>query len=300
MGEAHRRGQRGPSCPDGLPAPATRRGLLRGLAAGGVAGVVPAMAAAGCAAPWSRARPGAPATSPPPTAGRPPARLRLAVSREGLPALDTAVQEVLTTTAQAAGLQVAVDDVDAILGVAGAETARTAGPRAEAIAHRLLAMVQAGLPPDAVLLLGREAQVARFHAQGLLQDVSGLLRQTLPRLDGAPAVAVALHVVAGLWLAVPWYQRLVGHWARPPLAGGGPGADGVVEYDTPRRVASEAPPAPWWWGIGGADTPDVDAWCWGVIHAWGGGLADLSGERVALDSPETRAALEWLAGVVGT
>ncbi|MGH2367232.1 MAG: hypothetical protein ACRDI2_03455, partial [Chloroflexota bacterium] len=155
------------------------------------------------------------------------------------------------------------------------------------------------------------AQAARLDAMGLVQDVSGLMRRTVQRFGGVPSVTKPLYVVAGGWLAVPQYQRLVGHQIGEPvlrLAGIDP--DGKIDYPTLRRALSDiskttpdrrgvpvvASPRPW--GIGAAETPDVDAWCWGVIHAWGGGLADRHGERVALASPETVAALEWLAATL--
>jgi hypothetical protein len=158
--------------------------------------------------------------------------------------------------------------------------------------------VQAGTPPDAVLLLGRDAQVARLQAQGLVQDVSGLMRRLRARLGGTSRVNETLHVIAGKWFAVPWYQRLVGHWARVPLPPPEGAPEGALSYDALRlALAGLAPDAPGW-GIGGADSPDADAWCWGAIHAWGGGLADRKGERVNLDTPQTVGALAWLASTL--
>ncbi|HVG98423.1 MAG TPA: hypothetical protein VNK05_16060 [Chloroflexota bacterium] len=266
----------------------SRRSLLAAVAALG-----PACAA--CAAPWAPAAPAAPAGTPGPVVGgRPVARLRLVIAREGLPALDAAVDQAVAATGAATATAVEAQSLEAF--TAGGPAA--GGPAATA--HRLLAAVQAGTPPDAVLLLGRDAQVARLQAQGLVQDVSGLMRRLRARLGGTSRVNETLHVIAGRWFAVPWYQRLVGHWARLPLplplSGGAP--DGVLSYDALRlTLAGRAPDDPGW-GIGGADSADADAWCWGAIHAWGGGLADRKGERVNLDTPQTVAALEWLAATL--
>ncbi|HEX2514265.1 MAG TPA: hypothetical protein VH257_06130 [Chloroflexota bacterium] len=254
------------------------------------------LGAAGCVPPWAPAAPaagkGAPSSGARPAA-RPPRRLRLVLSPEGLPALDEALRRAIAGAAGAIGATAEVQEMAPFLGgppAVGVEPA-------EAIAHRLLVAVQAGTPPDALLLLGREAQVARLQSQGLLLDVSGLMRR-VGRRQGEPlAVSETLHVVAGKWFAVPWYQRLVGHWVREPvLHAGGLRGDGEVTYAALRQAlagAEGASVAPW--GIGGADTADVDAWCWGAIHAWGGGLADRKGERVNLDTPQTVGALEWLA-----
>ena len=256
------------------------------------------LGAAGCVPPWAPAAPAAGTEAPSSGArpdARPPRRLRLVLSPEGLPALDEALRRAIAGAAGAIGVTAEVQEMAPFLGgppAVGAEPA-------EAIAHRLLVAVQAGTPPDALLLLGREAQVARLQSQGLLLDVSGLMRRVGRRQGGPLAVSETLHVVAGKWFAVPWYQRLVGHWVREPvLRAGGLRRDGEVTYAALRQAldgagAEGASVAPW--GIGGADTADVDAWCWGAIHAWGGGLADRKGERVNLDTPQTVGALEWLA-----
>lgn len=295
---------------------ATRRALLGALAALGTSPV-------GCALPWGEAGSPtgtlSPALTTPGGSGRrfEGQRLRLVVSPEGVPLLDDTVRDVIAGAARQVGMGVEVQDTGTFL--RGASPGPSGGGDArQAVTHRLLVAVQAGLPPDAVLLLGREAQVARFRDMALVQDVSGLMRQMLRRLGGVPRAGETLHVVAGNWFAVPWYQRLVGHWVRESVVRvAGIDPDGMADYATLHRALSQmavergradSPPAPggyppgevapWPWGIGGADTLDVDAWCWGAIHAWGGGLVDLKGERVALDSGQTVAALQWLASAL--
>jgi hypothetical protein len=219
-------------------------------------------------------------------------RLRLVIAPEGLPALDAAVDQAVAAAAAVTATAAETQSLAAFTAGAAPDW------QGAAAAHRLLAAVQAGTPPDAVLLLGRDAQVARLQEQSLVQDVSGLMRRLRARLGGTSRVNETLHVVAGKWFAVPWYQRLVGHWVRPPLSGADPAPGGTPDYDALRlALAGPAPDAPGW-GIGGADSPDADAWCWGAIHAWGGGLADRKGERVNLDTPQTVAALEWLAATL--
>jgi hypothetical protein len=232
-----------------------------------------------------------------------PLKLRLVLAGEGVPALDGALRDVVTGAAGGLGATVEIEDLDAFAGAGGS------GRSGDTAARRLLAQVQAGLPPDALLLAGRQAQTARFVAMGLVQDLSGLMRQVWRRFRGAPPIAEQMHVVAGNWFAVPYYQRLVGHWVREaPFAAAGldtAGALGTWDAlrEALRRVAnvpdaSHAGRRPRGWGIGAADTPDVDAWCWGAIHAWGGALADLKGEHVILASSATTAALEWLAAAL--
>lgn len=291
----------------------TRRALVASGA--GLAGSFAAGLAAGYSPFWRHVGPDVtqavlPASTP--TRFGPP-RLRLVLAAEGLPALDTALRAVVAEAAREVGATVDIEDIATFTqpglpgsGVTGSSPDEAAS---ETIAHRLLVAVQAGVPPEALLLLGRQGQTARFQSMVLAQDVSGLMRRALRRFGGVPAVTEYRYVIAGNWFAVPQYQRLIGHWIREPAvraasasAGAGAGmADRIDTASTLRRLLHEAagPTAPpehgsWGWGIGAADTPDVDAWCWGVIHAWGGGLVTPKGDRVAIASPETAGALEWL------
>lgn len=240
---------------------------------------------AGCAPPWQRPDPAPILAEPAPTPVRfGPVRLRLVLGTEALAPLD---QEVRTGIERAArGLGFSVDFFDADTFAGGAD-----GSARGALGQRLLAAVQAGVPPDGLLLPGRRAQTKRWQALGLLHDVSHLMRDTRARLGGVAEVAERRHLVAGSWYAVPFYQRLVGHWVHPDafaLAGVDPAGFSLA------ALATLAPEL----GIGAADTEDVDGWVWNVVHAWGGVLTDNAGQRVTLASPETEAALNSLKALL--
>ena len=250
-----------------------------------------------------------------PLPGPAPARLaspalHVVLTPEGLAPLDETVRQATVAAARQLGASADVQELATFLTAADGS--------ADRLAHRLLATVQAGVAPDAILLSGRQAQTARLRAMDLVQDVSGLMRTTRQRYGNVPPVTEVWHVVAGNWFAVPYYQRLIGHWLRadlvPELALDR-GAEVTFEQLAPALASSSAAaagnsalagisggdrPAPgmagayWPWGIGAADTGDVDAWCWNVIHAFGGALADRKGERVQLAGAETAAALDWL------
>src|SRR5436853_6813499 len=51
----------------------------------------------------------------------------------------------------------------------------------------------------------------------LVQDVSGLMRTSRQRYGDVAPATERWHVVAGNWFAVPYYQRLIGHWLRAGL-----------------------------------------------------------------------------------
>jgi len=249
----------------------TRRALLgAALASAGGIGV------AGCALPWQtrdRRAPLLPAPASTPVRFG-PVRLRLVLAQEGLASLDTEVRAAVESSARELGYTVEVQDAASFGGV----------DREAGVGRQLLTEVQAGLPPDGMLLFGRQAQTVRWQAMGVLQDVSALMRSARSRYGAAPEVAERVHRVAGNWFAVPLYQRLVGHWIYP-----GVDASSLLSLRDSFAGAGGK------WGIGPADTEDVDGWCWNAIHAWGGTLAERSGERVTLASAETAAALAWLA-----
>jgi multiple sugar transport system substrate-binding protein len=266
----------------------TRRALL-GAATAGVA--------AACAPPWGAAEPaiGRAISLARPTPVRfGPVRLRLAVATEGLASLDSAIQATITEAAGQLGVAVELETVEQLANGGAASDAVDAN----ALAQRLLVAVQAGVPPDAVLLAGHLVQTARLQAMSVAQDVSAMMRDLVRRFGRPPYVTEQLHVVAGNWFALPYYQRLTGHWLRESpvrTAGIDPGA--LSSFEALRAGLAtlvQATPGLAPWGIDAADTPDVDAWCWSVIHAWGGALADQKGERVTLETPATMEALSWL------
>ncbi len=236
----------------------TRRTVLSAAAALGV----------GCALPWQRTDSRAPVVYLPAATPVRAARLRLVLAREGLAPLDGAVRQVVEQGARELGFTVEVQDDASFVG--GGPAPRGA-PDGNAVTQRLLVAVQAGTPPDGVLLLGRQAQTMRLQGMGLVQEVSALMRAARARHGAAPEAAERVHVLAGSWFAVPFYQRLVGHFVQPEAfaeAGLDPereGASLIGIREALRRVARPAEGA-WGWGIGPADTADVDAWCWSVIH----------------------------------
>lgn len=253
----------------------TRRALLAALALGG----------AGCAFPWQSTDSRAPLFTPP--AQTPvvfgPTRLRLVLAKEGHAPLDTAVHDSLVQVGRDHGYT--LDLIDTVQFAGSSATSE--------IIRQLLIGVQAGYPPDGLLLLGRQAQAARMQTMGLIQEVSGLMRGARARFGASPEVAERAHFIEGNWLVAPLYQRAIGHYARTE-AFARAGLDPETATST-WEALRETAPRTGGWGIGPSDTADGDAWCWSAIHAWGGALVDKAGERVTLASAETRAALEWLA-----
>jgi ABC-type glycerol-3-phosphate transport system substrate-binding protein len=256
----------------------------------------------GCGLPWQRVAPhteiGPRATAGPVRFG--PVKLRLVVEREGLAALDQAVVQAIERAAAETGVGVEVIDLTRFARGGSQQDASdsdTVDVMERRAAQQLLVAVQAGVPPDGVLLLGRRAQTVRLQHAGLVLNVGTLVHGVSRHSGRSLEVAERQHLIDGSWYAVPWYQRLTGHWVRPDVLQGMGLDAGQVTFPALREALAR------WreraWGIGAAETADVDALVWGAIHAWGGGLSTTKGDRVTLDSPAAAAALGWLAATLG-
>jgi hypothetical protein len=247
---------------------------------------------AGCAVPWQPRDTRAPIYVPP--AQTPvsfgPTRLRLVLAQEGHAGLDAAVRDAINQAGRGLGYVVDLLDLPSFVGNGAAADQGN-------IARQLLIAVQAGVAPDGVLLIGRQAQTARLQEMGLLQDVSGLMRTAKARAGALPEAIERVHFLQGRWFAAPLYQRLTGHWVRGEVftrAGLDPEV-ATETFDGLRAALARLGG----WGMRPDDTPEADAWCWGVIHAWGGVLTDRAGERVTLVSAQTAAALDWMVAAFG-
>lgn len=162
---------------------------------------------------------------------------------------------------------------------------------------KMIAAVQAGNPPD----LGYHAlSIPQMYAYDLLEDVSDLMEQ-INALYGnvVPVGARDNAFIDGKWWAIP-FTSFTGSWfARKDLFD----AKGIDVYslDTwdARRDAALAVSDPannvWGWGFTVNQSGDGTGLIEGVIQAFGGSFTDETGLKVVFNSPETLAAVEWLA-----
>jgi len=162
---------------------------------------------------------------------------------------------------------------------------------------KMLAAVQAGNPPD---LAYHVLSIPQMYALDIVEDVSDVVEQVMALYgDVVPVNAEFNAKIDGKWWAVP-YMSTVGAWfARRDLF---EAVDiDVQSLDTwdKRRDAALAVSDPdnnvWGWGLTVNRSGDGHGLIMSVIQSFGGSIVDESGLRVVFNSPETVAAVEWLA-----
>ncbi len=165
---------------------------------------------------------------------------------------------------------------------------------------KLQAAVAAGNPPD--LAYTSNVSISQMHVLGLLEDVTDVVDEAVSSygqiMPGTNAAKVAQF--DGAWEAVPLIANTTGYFVRgDKLAeiGVDPATD-LVTYDQ-RRDAALAMSDPdnefWGWGLTPNQSGDGFGFLMSVINSFGGHFTDETGQIVQFDSPETLAAVEWLA-----
>ncbi|MEO8393224.1 MAG: extracellular solute-binding protein [Chloroflexota bacterium] len=164
---------------------------------------------------------------------------------------------------------------------------------------KMLAAVQAGNPPD----LGYHGlSIPQMYALDIVEDMSDVVAEVTAKYgDVVPVTAANNAKIDGKWWAVP-FTSFTGAWfARKDLFD----AKGIDVYslDTwdKRRDAALAVSDPankiWGWGFTVNKSGDANGLIEGVIQAYGGSFTDETGLKVIFNSPETLAAVAWLADI---
>lgn len=164
---------------------------------------------------------------------------------------------------------------------------------------KMQAAVAAGNPPD--IAYTSNISIAQMNLLGLLEDVSDVVEEAVARygaiMPGTNAEKIAQF--DGAWMAIPFISSATGYFARgDKLAEAGIDPAELETYDQRREAAlaiSDPEGEFWGWGL----TPNQSGDGWGflmsVINSYGGSYTDETGLVVTFDSPETVAAVEWLA-----
>lgn len=164
---------------------------------------------------------------------------------------------------------------------------------------KMTAAVAAGNPPD--IAYTSNVSIAQMHLLDLLEDVTSVVDEAVSRYGGimqgtnAPKVAQ----FDGVWKAIPFIANATGYFMRgDKLAEIGVDPADIGTYDQ-RREASLAMSDPdnefWGWGLTPNQSGDGFGFLMSLINSFGGHFTDESGQVVQFDSPETLAAVEWLA-----
>jgi len=164
---------------------------------------------------------------------------------------------------------------------------------------KMQAAVAAGNPPD--IAYHSNISVAQMNLLGLTEDVTDVV-ETLESSFGRimPGTNAGKNAqFDGAWQSIPFASSATGYYnRRDRLVDGGIDLDALETLDQRRdaALATSDPEGEYWgWGC----TPNQSGDGWGflmmVINAFGGSYTDETGLVVTFDSPETLAAVEWIA-----
>jgi multiple sugar transport system substrate-binding protein len=164
------------------------------------------------------------------------------------------------------------------------------------VAQRLVAGVQAGNAPDVYF---DNVPVRQFQDLGIFQPVTELVAE-MEGLYGETTPAMYNNAMfSDAWWGVPWFTRVDGWWARGEIfAAAGIDPLSLTTLDARRDAAlqvSDPDNNLFGWGITINRSTDARALVQQVLFHFGSTLQDESGERVTFNSPESVAALQWIA-----
>lgn len=162
---------------------------------------------------------------------------------------------------------------------------------------KMLAAVQAGNPPD----LGYHVlSIPQMYSLDVVEDVTDVVEQAIAQYGNVvPVIANFNANIDGKWWAVP-YMSNVGAWfaRRDLFEAVGIDPTELRTWDDYRDAAlavSDPDNNVWGWGLSINRSGDAHGLILGVIQGFGGSFTDESGLVVTFNSPETVAAVEWLA-----
>ena len=164
---------------------------------------------------------------------------------------------------------------------------------------KMLAAVQAGNPPD----LGYHGlSIPQMYALDIVEDLTDVVEAITAKYgDVVPLTAANNARIDGKWWAVP-FTSFTGAWfARKDLFD----AKGIDVYSLDTwdgfRDAALAVSDPdnkvWGWGFTVNKSGDANGLIESVIQGFGGSFTDETGMKVIFNSPETLAAVAWLADI---
>lgn len=165
---------------------------------------------------------------------------------------------------------------------------------------KMQAAVAAGNPPD----FAYQSNISNQQMQllGLLEDVTDVVDEAVNRYG---AIMRGMNAeengqVDGMWIGVPFISSTTGYFARGDKIeelGLDPATD-LVTWDQRREAAlamSNEEEEFWGWGLTANQSGDGYGYLTLLINSFGGHYTDETGTIVQFDSPETLAAVEWLA-----
>jgi multiple sugar transport system substrate-binding protein len=179
------------------------------------------------------------------------------------------------------------------------ETTTVAAEANQDFVPKLLAEVAAGNPPNLVYHI---RLVQQLYSQDALEIVSDTVAETTELYGEPPFGQKNVNIIDGEWYAIPYMMHGSGQFARRSVfenAGYDPLTD-LATYEQRREAAlavSDPDNNMYGWGLtvnsGGDATGTVET----IIQNWGGHYTNEDISEVTFNSPETVAAVEWLAEI---
>ncbi len=176
------------------------------------------------------------------------------------------------------------------------ETNIVASEAFEDFVAKLLAQIQAGDPPNLVFH-GRLVQA--LYAQDGVDIVTDAAEEAIKTYGDVPFGHRAVEQIEGEWYGIPYMSGGGGQYARKDVfEAAGIDALSLKTFDERREAALKVsnPDAQMYgWGITINKSGDGRGFIEAVIQNWGGSYTDADMSEVTFNSPETLAAVEWLA-----
>jgi len=162
--------------------------------------------------------------------------------------------------------------------------------------QKLVAMVQAGTPPD---VMDHNVSHRQQTFLGVLEEISDLVKENEAKY-GATVVGIRRGAeIDGKWYGLPYYTRAGGYYIRNDWfkeAGVDP-VNGIDTYNKMREVAlkiSDPDKKRWGWGMTVNRSGDGEGMVQNLVFAHGGRIQDQTGQLIVLNSKETIAGYDWL------
>jgi multiple sugar transport system substrate-binding protein len=164
---------------------------------------------------------------------------------------------------------------------------------------KMVAAVQAGNPPD---LSYNQLSIPLMYSQDILEDVTDVVEEAISRYGNVvPAIAEFNGKIDGRWWAVP-FMSVTGAWfaRKDVFEAAGIDVYSLETWDEHRDAAlavSNPDNQMWGWGFTINRSGDAHGLIDSAIKAFGGTISDETGLVVTFNSPETVAAVTWLADI---
>ncbi|MCC6457797.1 MAG: extracellular solute-binding protein [Caldilineaceae bacterium] len=178
------------------------------------------------------------------------------------------------------------------------ETTTVAAEANQDFVPKLLAEVQAGNPPSLVYHVRLTQQL---YGQNAVEPVDDAVQEMIGLYGAPPYGQEVANLIDGVWYGIPYNMQGGGQFARRSVFEAvGIDPDTLASYEQRRDACLEAsdPAADMYgWGLTVNTGGDATGTIQGIIQNWGGHYTNEDISEVTFNSPETIAAVQFLAEI---